>query len=232
MIFDFWLVFDSLPKILTGVGLTLQLLLVSLVAGTVLAVPTVLARMSGIGLLVAPACAYVFVFRGTPLLVQIFVIYYGLPQLDWVRESVLWLFLRDPYWCAILALTLNHGAYTAEIFRGGIQGVDRGLHEAGWALGLSRRQRFMHVTAPLALRLSLPPFGSETIGLLKGTALASTVTLMEITGVARTIVAQTFAPYEIFLAAALVYLAMTLVIERGVALAERRLGRHARRSNE
>ena len=229
MTFDFSLLFSSLPQILAGVGLTLQLLALSLLIGTLAAVPVALARMSRRPWLLWPAYGYVFVLRGTPLLAQLFVVYYGLPQLPGIRDGVLWPLLRDPYWCAVIALTLNHCAYTAEIFRAGMQGVDRGLHEAGWALGLSRRQRFLHVTVPLALRLSLPAFGNETISLLKATALASTVTLMEITGVARTIVARTLAPYEIFLAAALVYLSMTWVIERGIALAERRMSRHVRR---
>ena len=162
------------------------------------------------------------------MLVQIFIIYYGLSQFEAVRDSALWPVLREPYWCAVLALSLNCGAYTAEILRGGIQGVDRGLHEAGRALGLSASQRFLHVTAPIAVRLALPAYGNEIVSLLKGTALVSMITMSDITGVARTIVAKTFAPYEIFISAAIVYLAITWVIQRGVGHAERHFSRYVR----
>ncbi len=135
------------------------------------------------------------------MLVQLFIIYHGLAQFEAIRNSFLWVFLREPFWCAIIAFSLNVGAYTAEILRGGIQGVDRGLHEAGRALGLKPHQRFIHVTAPIAVRLSLPAYGNEIISFLKGTALVSLITMCDVTGVARTIMARTFAPYEIFLSA-------------------------------
>ena len=230
MSFDVQLILDSLPKLLDGLGMTLQLLLISAAIGTLLGVATAAARLSGIALLTWPAWLYVTLFRGTPLLVQIFIIYYGLAQFPFLRESFLWDFLREPYWCAILAFALNTGAYTGEIFRGGVLGVDRGLGEAAWALGLNRWQRIRYVVAPIALRLSLPAYGNDLISLLKGTALASTITLLDITGVARDIVAKTYAPYEIFIAAAVVYLALTWVIQRLLALAERRLNRPLRRS--
>lgn len=228
MSFDIDLILDSVPKLLAGIGLTLQLLLLSAVVGTLLGVLTCAARLSRNRLFRWPAWLYVTLFRGTPLLVQIFIIYYGLAQFPWLRQSFLWTFLREPYWCAILAFALNTGAYTGEIFRGGVQGVDRGLNEAAWALGLTRWQRLRHVVAPIALRLSLPAYGNDMISLLKGTALASTITLLDITGVARNIVAKTFAPYEIFISAAIVYLCMTWIIQRLVALAEWRLNRPLR----
>ena len=163
------------------------------------------------------------------MLVQLFVIYYGLPQFEWIQQSVLWPFLREPFYCAILSFTLAAGAYGAEILRGGIQGVDRGLLEAGSALGLSVRHRFTHITAPIALRLSLPAFSNEVISLLKATALASTVTLLDMTGVARTIVAKTFAPYEIFISAAIIYLILTWFIQKGFGLLEARMSRYVRK---
>ena len=141
MSFDLQLILDSVPKLLDGLGMTLQLLLVSAAIGTLLGVATAAARLSGLRLLSWPAWLYVTLFRGTPLLVQIFIIYYGLAQFAALRESFLWTFLREPYWCAILAFALNTGAYTGEIFRGGVLGVDRGLGEAAWALGLNRWQR-------------------------------------------------------------------------------------------
>lgn len=229
MNFEAALVWESLPKIVEGIGLTLELLVLSLSIGTALSVGLVLMRISNIALLAWPAFIYIYIFRGTPMLVQLFIIYHGLAQFEAVRNSFLWVFLREPFWCAILSFSLNVAAYTAEILRGGIQGVDRGLHEAGRALGLKAHQRFLHVTAPIAIRLSLPAYGNEIISLLKGTALVSLITMYDITGVARTIVAKTFAPYEIFVSAAIVYLCLTWLIQRGVALAERRFSRYIKR---
>jgi octopine/nopaline transport system permease protein len=229
MSFDLSLVADSLPKIALGAGLTLQLLFLSLAIGSVLGAGAVLMRISGNPLLSWPSFFYSYIFRGTPMLVQIFLIYYGLSQFEAVRNGPLWPILREPYWCAIIALSLNCGAYTAEILRGGIQGVDQGLHEAGRALGLSPRQRFVHVTAPIAIRLSLPAYGNEMISLLKGTALVSMITMSDITGVARTIVSKTFAPYEIFISAAIVYLIITWVIQIGIRMAEQRFSRYIKK---
>ncbi len=226
MNFDFALVFESLPEIATGVGLTLELLLLSLILGTLLAVIAVLMRMSTLPILSWPAFVYIYIFRGTPMLVQLFVIYYGVSQFESVQNSFLWPILREPFWCAILAFTLNMGAYTAEIFRGGIQAVDKGLLEAASALGISKAKRFIYVTAPIATRLSMPAYSNEMISLLKATALASTITMNDTTGVARTIVARTFAPYEIFISAAIIYLVMAWVIQKGTAHAEQRLNRY------
>lgn len=228
MSFDFALVIDSVPKMLEGIGLTLELLFLSTFIGLILAVITLLMRISGRRFLAWPAMAYIYVFRGTPILVQIFVIYYGLPQFDLIRESVLWPILREPFGCMVLALSLNAGAYVSEILRGGLLGVDRGLHEAGKALGLSTPQRFIYVTSPIAIRLAIPAYSNDFISMLKATALASTVTLLDMTGVARTIVAKTFAPYEIFIAAAMIYMVMTWIIQRGFGLFERRMSRYVK----
>lgn len=226
MSFDFMLIIDSIPKMLEGIGLTLELLFLSSFIGLILAIITLLMRISGRRFLVWPAMAYIYVFRGTPILIQIFLIYYGLPQFEFIRESIMWTVLREPFGCAVIALSLNAGAYVSEIMRGGVLGVDRGLHEAGKALGLNVRQRFIHVTTPIAIRLAIPAYSNDFISMLKATALASTVTLLDMTGVARTIVAQTFAPYEIFIAAAMIYLVMTWVIQRGFGLFERRMSRY------
>ncbi len=228
MSFDFALVIDSVPKMLEGIGLTLELLFLSTSIGLILAVITLLMRISGRRFLAWPAMAYIYVFRGTPILVQIFVIYYGLPQFDLIRESVLWPILREPFGCMVVALSLNAGAYVSEILRGGLLGVDRGLHEAGKALGLSTPQRFIYVTTPIAVRLAIPAYSNDFISMLKATALASTVTLLDMTGVARTIVAKTFAPYEIFIAAAMIYMVMTWIIQRGFGLFERRMSRYVK----
>jgi polar amino acid transport system permease protein len=226
MSFDIMLIVDSIPKMLVGIGLTLHLLFLSTFIGLILAVITLLMRISGHWFLAWPAMAYIYAFRGTPILVQIFLIYYGLPQFEFIRESIAWPILREPFGCAVVALSLNAGAYVSEIMRGGVLGVDRGLHEAGRALGLKTHQRFIYVTTPIAVRLAIPAYSNDCISMLKATALASTITLMDMTGVARTIVAKTFAPYEIFIAAAIIYLVMTWVIQRGFGLFERRMSRY------
>ena len=228
MSFDIALVIDSIPKMLEGIGLTLELLFLSTSIGLILAVITLLMRISGRWFLAWPAMAYIYVFRGTPILVQIFVIYYGLPQFDLIRDSILWSILREPFGCMVVALSLNAGAYVSEILRGGLLGVDRGLHDAGKALGLSTPQRFIYVTTPIAVRLAIPAYSNDFISMLKATALASTVTLLDMTGVARTIVAKTFAPYEIFIAAAMIYMVMTWFIQRGFGLFERRMSRYVK----
>ena len=226
MTFDFGLVFSSIPKMLVGLGLTLELLLLSSFIGLLLALVTLLMRISGRWFLVTPAVVYIYIFRGTPILVQIFVIYHGLPQFEFIRESVFWPFLREPFWCCILALSLNAGAYVSEILRGGVLGVDKGLLEAASALGISKIHRFIYITSPIAIRLSLPAYSNDIISMTKATALASTVTLLDMTGVARTLVAQTFAPYEIFISAAIIYMVIAWIVQKGFGMAERRMSRH------
>ena len=229
MSFDVSLIVDSIPRMLEGLGLTLMLLVLSTIIGLVLAVVILLMRISGRWFLSWPAMVYIYIFRGTPILVQIFIIYHGMPQFEFVRESFLWPIFRDAFGCCVLALSLNAGAYVSEILRGGVLGVDQGLLEAGKALGLSTRQRFIYITAPIAIRLALPAYSNDFISMLKATALASTVTLMDMTGVARTIVAKTFAPYEIFIGAAIIYLVMTWFIQKGFGLLERHMSRYVKK---
>lgn len=223
------LILRSLPLVAEGLGITLKLLVYSALLGIVLAVATLLMRLSGRWFLSWPAQAYIYFFRGTPILVQIFIIYYGLPQFDFIRSSIFWPILREPFGCCVLALGLNSGAYVAEILRGGVLGVDKGLTEAGKALGLSAPQRFIYVTAPIAIRLSLPAYGNEFISTLKATALASTVTLMDVTGVARTLVSETYAPYEIFISAAAVYLVVAWVAHWGLGWIEAQTSQYVKK---
>jgi polar amino acid transport system permease protein len=220
------IVLDALPRMLGGFTMTFQLMVISLVSGTLIAVILLLMRLSGKWWLSWPAQVYIYIFRGTPILVQIFIIYYGLPQLDWVRDSIFWPILRDPFGCAIVALSLNVGAYVSEVFRGGVLAVERGLNEAGAALGMSAAHRFIYITAPLAFRVCLPAYGNEIISLMKSTALASTITLVDMTGIARTIVAETFAPYQVFLSLAIVYIILTWILQTGIKRLEDYLGRH------
>ena len=186
-----------------------------------LAVPLALLRTARRRWLQAPAYGYLFFFRGTPLLVQIFLVYYGLAQFAAVRDSFLWPLLREPYWCAIIAFALNTAAYSAEIIRGGMQAVTRGEIDAARSLGLSRWQTLRLVVLPRALRQALPAYGNEVILMLKGSALASTITLLDLTGMARTISARTYLAVELFALAGLIHLLMTLLIVRGVRLLER-----------
>ena len=226
MSFDFNLILQSLPQMLAGLGITLQLLLVSGFLGLLLAILLLLMRISGKLYLDLTAQVYIYVFRGTPILVQIFIIYYGLPQFEAIRESMFWHILREPTGCAILALTLNTGAYVSEILRGGVLSVDKGLLEAGSALGMSARQKFIYITTPLAARLSLPAYSNDVISLLKSTALASTITITDMTGIARTIVADTYAPYEVFISLAVVYIIFTFGLQKLFGVIERYLSRY------
>ena len=229
MSFDFALIVDSIPKMLMGIGLTFQLLFLSLALGTALAIILLILRISGRWYFSWPTMVYIYIFRGTPILVQIFIIYYGFPQLDFIRNNdILWPILREPFGCAIVALTLNTGAYLSEIFRGGVLGVDRGLKEAVAALGLSVTHRFIYITAPIAIRLSLPAYSNDVISLMKSTALASTITLLDMMGIARTIVAETYAPYEVFISLMFIYLILTWIIQRTFGWTEKRLSRHVR----
>ena len=218
--------FYAIPQMLGGIAITFQLLLLSLFIGTLVAIILLLMRISGRWWLSWLAQVYTYVFRGTPILVQIFIVYYGLPQFEWIRGSIFWPILRDPFGCAVLALSLNLGAYASEIFRGGVLAVERGLVEAGAALGMSPSQRFIYITSPLAIRICLPAYGNEIISLMKSTALASTITLIDMTGIARTIVAETFAPYQVFLSLALVYVILTWIIQTTIKRLEDYLGRH------
>ncbi len=214
---------DTIAALISGIPLTLQLAFFSIAAGAVLAVLLALMRLSDNAAFDGIARAYVFVFRGTPLLVQIFLIYYGLGQFPAIRESFAWPFLRQPYWCALLALTLNTAAYSSEIIRGGILSVPFGQIEAARACGMSRRLIFRRIIVPQGLRVALPAYGNEIILMTRSTALASVITLMEVTGIASKIIAETFRAVEVFSCAGAIYLAINFAISRLVALLERRL---------
>lgn len=218
---DFQFMADSFVRLLGGVPLTLELAFSSLAVGLVLSVLFALMMRSGNPLLSGPAQAYVFVFRGTPLLVQLFLIYYGLGQFrPALQDMGLWWFLRSPYYCALLALTLNTAAYVAEIVRGGLQSVPAGQIEAARAFGMSGFTLFWRITAPIALRQALPAYGNEIILMVKATSLASTITLMEITGVAHKLISESFRAIEVFLCAGALYLAINFAVTRAVMLAE------------
>jgi len=223
------LVVDIMPRLLDGALLTVQLSTLSVLIGLLIALPLSLLRSSSSVMLSHPVLLYTFVFRGTPLLVQLFLIYYGTSQIEWIRLSAAWSILREPYWCALLAFSLNNAAYTTEILRGGIRAVPSGEVEAAKALGMSYVLRTRRVVLPIAIRLSLPAYANEVVLMLKASSLASTITLMELTGTARKIVAQTFSPYEVFVSAALIYLGITFVVVKAFGRLERHLARHQHR---
>ena len=210
-----------LPSFLDGAWLTLQLVGVSVIAGLILALPLGIARASRHWYVRAVPYAYIFFFRGTPLLLQLFIVYYGLAQFEEVRKSAFWPYLRDPYWCALLTMTLHTAAYIAEILRGAIHSVPVGEVEAARALGMSRRQALWHIILPRAVRIGLPAYSNEVILMLKASALASTITLLELTGMARKIAARTYLHEEMFLTAGLIYLVIAFVLMQGFKLLER-----------
>ncbi len=224
---DLDLIIESISVLVHGVFLTLLLTLLSLVISFVLSVPLSLLRASPNRTLSGSVLAYTYLFRGTPLLVQLFLVYYGLSQLSIVRQSILWPVLREPFWCALITFSLNSTAYTTEVFRAGILTVPRGIVEAAKALGLSRLMQIRLVIFPLAFRAVLPSYANEVIGLVKASSLASTVTLLEITGLARRMVSETFAPYEVFLAAGILYLLLNFTVSVSFRLLEIRLTRSA-----
>lgn len=215
-------VLDTLLRLLAGVPMTLELTVCSVAVGAVLAgCLALLTRLGGVAGLLARG--YIFVFRGSPLLVQIFLIYYGLGQFPAVRQSILWPFLRQPWWCALLALALNTAAYGAEVIRGGLLAVPKGQVEAGRVCGMSTFQLYRRVVLPLALRQALPAYGNEVIIMVKSTSLASVITLMEVTGIAKGIISETFRALPVFACAAAIYLAINFAIAGAIRLLERRL---------
>ncbi|NBN76707.1 ABC transporter permease subunit [Microvirga tunisiensis] len=223
---DWEIVRETLPAFWDGLQITLLLLLVSTVSGLVLSVPLAVARASHRRWLSLPVFLYTYVFRGTPLLVQLFVIYYGLPQFEAVRASSLWPFLRDPWFCAWLAFTLNTTAYTTEIFAGAIRTAPRGEIEAARALGLSPWQVFRDVFWPGAWRRALPQYGNEVVQMMHATALASTVTIVEILRIARDVYTNYLVIPESFGIAAVFYLGLTIALTLSFRALERHYLKH------
>ena len=220
---DFELMINSLPKLLNATVITLKLLSASLFFGLFIGLLFAVLRMNKNPIINKFAYGYSYVFRGTPLLVQIFIIYYGLGQIEYLRTTVLWVILKEPYWCAIIAFALNTGAYTSEILRSAFQTIKPGIIEAGKSLGISNNIIFYKIQIPIAIRQSLPAYGNEIILMLKGTSLASTVTLMDLTGVAKYII-STFKPIEVFIVAGSIYLFMTFLIHNLIKFLEKKYG--------
>ena len=219
---DLELMINSLPKLLSAAVITLKLLSVSLIIGLFIGLFFAILRLNKNVFINRFAYGYSYVFRGTPLLVQIFIIYFGLGQIEYLRSTVLWVILKEPYWCAIIAFALNTGAYTSEILRSAFQTIKPGIIEAGKSLGISNKVIFYKIQIPIAIRQSLPAYGNEIILMMKGTSLASTVTIMDLTGVAKYIISTTFKPIEVFIVAGGIYLFMTFIIHNVIKFLEKK----------
>jgi len=227
------IVWQSLPRLLDGAWLTIEITAVSVLIGLILAVPLALLRVSSNPLLWTPAYAYILYFRGTPLLVQIFLIYYGSGQFVPELEAAgLWWLFRQAWFCAVLSLTLNTAGYTAEILRGAIQAVPHGEIEAARACGMSGSLLYRRIILPKAFRLALPAYSNEVVFLFQATSLVSIISLMDLTGVARVIAARTFAIYELYIAAGAIYLIVTYGILFIFKKVEFRLSGHLRERSE
>lgn len=220
------LALSILPDLLRGAVTTLWLVAIGVVAGLSLALPIALARNARFRLVRSCAYAYIFFFRGSPLLAQVFLLYYGAGQFEWLRQSALWTILREPYWCAIIALSMNTAGYTAEILRGAFLNVPGGLLEAAKALGLSRLKAFWLVKLPLAARLSLHAYGNEVIFLTKSTAVMSLITVIDLMGAANLIYRRTYNPVTPLLTAAAIYLVLIYLLILIFRFIERRLNAH------
>ena len=219
---DLDLMISSFPKLLNATLVTLKLLSLSLIFGLMLGLFFAILRLNKNIFLNKFSYFYSYVFRGTPLLVQIFIIYFGLGQIEFLRSSFLWIILKEPYWCAIIAFSLNTGAYTSEILRSAFETISKGFIEAGDSLGISKKIIFYKIQIPIAIRQSLPAYGNEIILMLKGTSLASTVTLMDLTGVAKYIISTTFKPIEVFIVTGGIYLFMTFIIHNFIRYLEKK----------
>lgn len=209
---DISIIFDNMGIYLVGLKNTVILVSISLIIGLGMAIPLAVLQTSKNVIITAPIRAYVFFFRGTPLLVQMFLIYYGLGQFEVFKTSTLWPLFKEAYFCALFAFTLNTAAYTTEIIRGAIAGTPHGEVEAARAAGMSKVLMFRRIILPSAFRRALPAYSNEIIFMLHGSSLASVITIVDITGAARIINSRFYSPYEAFLTAAVFYLSLTFSI--------------------
>ncbi len=212
-------------RFLDGTLISLKLVILSSLIGLVIAFALAMARTSKQRRYWIPAYSYIYFFRGTPLLIQLFILYYGLGQFEWVRDSFLWPVLGDAEWCGLIGLSLNTSAYTAEILRGGIRAVPRGEIEAARSLGMSSWLLNKRIVLPRAIRIAWPAYGNEVILLLKGSALVSTISVWDLMGETRSIFSRTYA-LEIFVYAAIIYFVLTFVLTRVFRLIEKRINRY------
>lgn len=243
---DWAFAYEAFFDILQGLPITIFLVISSMIVGNLLAIPVAVARV-GNGVLMhpgpvtrrlvvifvqVPAYLFILVMRGTPLIVQMFLIYYGLSQFEAVRESIFWPILKEPIWCAVIALSINTAAYSGEILRGALQNVPQGLVEGSRTLGLSAMQTLATISLPIAFRYCLPALSNETVLLLKASAISFTITVQDVMGRADVIRAQSYKTYEPLLTAAIFYLVLTFILVRGFRWLEARLGQHVQPQEE
>lgn len=205
-----------LPQLLQGLWITIVLLVLSMAIGMVLAIPLGLVQVTGPRWLAWPARAFCTFIRGTPLLVQIWFLYYGLgilfPYVEGIRGSIFWPFLRESFYYAVVAFSLSFAGYEGEVMRGAFLGVPKGELEAARAIGMSPFTVLRRVWFPRAVRLVLPTLAGESVGQLKATPLAATITVMDLMGVTNMIRQNTYRTYEPLILVALVYMAITFII--------------------
>ncbi|MGO4436268.1 ABC transporter permease [Rhizobium sp. RAF56] len=225
---DFAFLSQTMITLLAAVPMTLALFSLSVFFGCLLALLIVWMRVGGNPVLSAFAKGYIFIFRGSPLLIQMFLVFYGLGQFGFIRYSFLWPLLREPFVCAVLSLALCTAGYSAEIFRGGIRAVSPKELEAARSIGMSGSLLVRRILAPIAFRHALPAYSTEVVLMMKSTALASLVTVWEVTGVAQRLISHSYRTMEVFLCAALIYLTLNFIILQAMSLLEYRLSRHRR----
>lgn len=214
---------ETTTQLLMALPLTLAIFVLAVAASACAGAGLTAMRISPNPVLSRAARIYIFVFRGLPLLIQIFLVYYGLGQFETVRHSAFWPFLRDPFWSATLSLALCDTAYVAEVFRGAVQAIPGTQIEAARACGMSGQLLLRRIILPQALRNVLPTYATDIMLVLKSTSLASIVTVMEVTGVAQRIISHTYRSLEVFLCAGAIYLTLNFMISRGIAWLDRRL---------
>lgn len=225
---DLSLIFENYHFFIDGVINTLSLVALSLFFGAILSVPLAILRAERHPFFSPIIWGYTYFFRGTPLLIQTFLIYYGLGQFEFVRDSIAWIFFREAWYCALLAFTLNSAAYTTEIFRGAIEATPLGEVEAAKASGMSRRKQLYRIILPSAFRRAMPAYSNEVIFMLHGSVVASTITVIDILGAGRVINGKYYVAYEGFISAAVLYMVLVYFITRLFNLLEFRMNAHLR----
>ena len=218
---DFQVIIDNLPLYFQGLWTTVRLVFTALIAGLCLAIPIALLAASKNKWVSILPKAYIYFFRGTPMIVQMYMIYHGMGQFGLVKESFLWVIFKEAYWCALISFALNTAGYTAEILRGPIAQTDFKEIESARAFGMSDAIMYRRIILPSAFRRALPAYGNEVIFMLHGSALAGVITIVDLFGAARIVNARNFVPFESYIAAGLFYLCLTFLIVWGFKMAER-----------
>jgi arginine/ornithine transport system permease protein len=227
--FDWPVVLAALPDFFRGLRVTLILLAIALATGFVLSIPLAMARVSQNKWLSMPVFLFTYVIRGTPLLVQMFMVYHGLAQFAWMRQSAVWFLFKDAWFCAWLVFSMSTTAYTTEIFAGALRQTPSGELEAAQSLGMTKLQIYARILWPGALRRALPQYSNEVVGLMHATAVASTVTLVEITRVARDVYYNHLSVTDSFGVAAIFYFVLTFTVVGIFKLLEMRYLKHLNR---